>query len=244
MRVGGLLLLQGGVGHIVHNAHREIVLGLFLLQVIQHGDDLAGGGVLAAEAVAAAHDDHIAVQLLVYGTDILIQRLAHSTRLLGAIQHRQLLAGSGDGGHELIGGEGTVQMDVQQAHLLALGGQVVDGLLGSLGGAAHQHHHALGIGSAVVVEQLILAARQLADLGHVVLHRVGDGGHLLVAGLAALEEDIGVHGGAAGGGMLRVQGVAAEGSQGIHIHQGTQLLIVQRLDLLDLMAGAEAVKEV
>ena len=135
-------------------------------------------------------------------------------------------------------------MNVQQAHLLALGGQIVDSLLGGFGGAAHQHHHTLGIGRTIIIEQLVLPARQLADLGHIVLHRFGNGGHLLVAGLAALEEDVGVHGGAAGGGMLRIQRVAAEGPQSVHVHQRTQLLVVQRLDLLDLVAGAEAVKEV
>ena len=44
--------------------------------------------------------------------------------------------------------------------------------------------------------------------------------------------------------MLRVQGVAAESTQGVHIHQRAQLLIIQRLDLLNFVAGAEAVKEV
>ena len=236
--------IQRGVGDVVHNAYGEAVLGLILLQIIQHGDDLAGGGVLAGQTVAAAHDDHIAVQLLIYGTDILIQRLAHGTRLLGTIQHRQLAAGLRNGGKELIGGKGTVQMDIQQAHLFAPGGQVVDGLLSGFGGTAHQHHHTLCIRCTVVVEQLVLPTRQLADLGHVVLHRIGDGRHLLVAGLAALEENVGVHGGAAGGGVLRVQRVAAERPQCIHIHQRAQPLVVQRLDLLDLVAGAEAVKEV
>ena len=234
---------QRGIGHIVHNAHGEAVLGLILLQIIQHGDDLTGGGVLAGQAVATAHDDHIAAQLLIYGTDILIQRLAHSTWLLGAIQHRQLAAGRRDGGHELIGGEGAVQMDIQQAHLFALGGQVVNGLLGGLGGTAHQHHHTLCVRCAVVVEQLVLPTRQLADLGHVVLHRLGDGRHLLVARLAALEENVGVDGGAPGGGVLRVQRVAAESTLCVHIHQRAQLLIIQRLDLLDLVAGTETVKE-
>ena len=44
--------------------------------------------------------------------------------------------------------------------------------------------------------------------------------------------------------MLRVQGVGPEGPQGVHIHQGTEVLIVQGLDLLDLVGGAEAVEEV
>ena len=235
--------IQRGVGDVVHDAYGEIVLGLILLQVIQHGDELAGGGVLAAETVAASHDGHVPIQRLIYGTDVLIQRLAHSTRLLGAIQHRQLAAGLRNGGKELVGGEGAVQMDIQQSHLFALGGQEVNGLLSGLGGTAHQHHHTLCIRCTVVVEQLVLPTRQLADLFHVVLHRLGDGRHLLVARLAALEENVGVDGSTASGGVLRVQRVAAERPQCVHIHQRTQLLIVQRLDLLDLVAGTEAVKE-
>ncbi len=234
---------QGGVGHIVHDAHGEVVLGAVLLQVIQHGDDLAGGGILAAQAVAAAHDGHVAALRLVDGADVLIQRLAHSAGLLGAIQHRQLMAGRGHGGKELVGGEGAVQVDIQQSDLFTLGGQVVDGLLGRLGGAAHQHHHALGIGRTIIIKQPVLPARQLADCGHVVLHRIGNRRNLLVARLAALEEDVGVHGRAAGGGMLGVQRVAAEGAQRIHIHQRAQILVVECLDLLNLVAGAEAVEE-
>ena len=236
--------IQRGVGDVVHDTYGEIILGFILLQVIQHGDDLAGGGVLTGQAVAATHDDHIAAQLLVYGADVLIQRLAHSAGLLGTIQHRQLAAGLRNGNKELVGGEGAVQMDIQHAYFFAPGGQVVDGLLGGLGGAAHEYDDSLCIRCTVVVEQLVLPSRQLADLCHVVLHRLGDGRHLLVARLTALEEDVGVHGGAAGGGMLRVQGVAAESTQGVHIHQRAQLLIIQRLDLLNFVAGAEAVKEV
>ena len=44
--------------------------------------------------------------------------------------------------------------------------------------------------------------------------------------------------------MLWVQGVGPEGPQGIHVHQGTQVLVVQGFDLLDLMRGTEAVEEV
>ena len=44
--------------------------------------------------------------------------------------------------------------------------------------------------------------------------------------------------------MLRVQGVGPEGPQGIHVHQGPQVLVVQGFDLLDLVGGAEAVEEV
>ena len=44
-------------------------------------------------------------------------------------------------------------------------------------------------------------------------------------------------------GMLRVQAVLAESIELIHIHQGTQILIIQSVDLLQLVRGTEAIKE-
>ena len=78
------------------------------------------------------------------------------------------------------------------------GGEVVHGLPGGLSGGAHENHHPLRVRRAVVVEEMVGAAGQLSDLRHVVLHRLRDGGELLVAGLPALEEDVRVHRGAPG----------------------------------------------
>ena len=140
--------------------------------------------------------------------------------------------------------EGPVQVDVDEAHLLPTGGEVVHGLPGGLSGGAHENHHPLRVRRAVVVEEMVGAAGQLSDLRHVVLHRLRDGGELLVAGLPALEEDVRVHRGAPGGRVLRVQGVDTERFQRLHIHQGAQGVVVQHLDLLDLVGSAEAVEEV
>ncbi|KAF5042641.1 hypothetical protein DSECCO2_510520 [anaerobic digester metagenome] len=126
-------------------------------------------------------------------------------------------------------------MDIDQSHLLTLSGKVIYGLLGSLGGGAHEDDDPLGVRSAVIAEQVIVPSGKLVDLLHVLLHSGGDGIHLLVAGFAALEEDVGVDGGAASGGMLRIQGVLAKGFEGFHIHERAQVLIVKRLNLLDLV---------
>ena len=91
---------------------------------------------------------------------------------------------------------------------------------------------------------MVVAAGQLVDLLHVVLNSGRDRGDLLVARLTALEEDIRVDRGAAGGGVLRVERVLAECLEGVHVHQRAQVLVVERLDLLDLVRGAEAVEEV
>ena len=134
-------------------------------------------------------------------------------------------------------------MDVDEAHLLAFGNQIVHGLFGGFGGGSHENDDSLGIGSTVIVKEMIRAPSHTADLRHVVLYSFGNSIHLLVAGLTALEEDVRVDRGAAGSGMLRIQGVGPEGFQGFHINQGTQLLVIQCFNLLNLMRGAESIKE-
>ena len=104
-------------------------------------------------------------------------------------------------------------MDINETHFLPPGGQVVHGLLGGLGGGAHEDDDPFRVRSAIVVKEVIGAAGDAADFHHVLLHGGGDGVHLLIAGLPALEEDVRVYGGAAGGRVLRVQGVGPEGLQ-------------------------------
>ena len=80
--------------------------------------------------------------------------------------------------------KGAEQVYLQEAHLLALGVQMVGDLLCAAAHGAHGHDDALGVGRAVVVEQVVLTAGQLADLSHVVLHDVGQLGVGRVVGLA------------------------------------------------------------
>ena len=122
--------------------------------------------------------------------------------------------------------------------------QVVHRFLCGFGGGADHDNDPFGVGRAVIVEQMVRAAGDLAHLPHIVLHRVGNPGDLFVAGFPALEEDVRVHGGAAGGGMFGVQGVPAEFPEGVHVHQGAQVLIIQRFNFLDLMGSPEPVEEV
>ena len=240
-----LLVVQRGIGHIIIDADGEVVLGSLLLQVVVHSNDLAGGGVLGGEAVPAAHHADIAAASLIQsGDNIQIHRLAHGAGLLVAVQHGDPLAGGGDGGGKVLHREGTEQVDLHHAHLAALSVQVVHGLLHGLAGGAHHHDDFLRIGRAVVVEQLVITAGELVDLVHVVLDGVGQGIGLDVGAFLALEVDVGVHVVAPVGGMLRVQGLMAEGLQGLLIHQTTEILIVQSLDPLHLVRGAEAVEAV
>ena len=138
------------------------------------------------------------------GDNILIQGLALGAGLLGAVQNRDLLGGGGNGLDQLLGCEGAEQTDLHQTDLLAVGVQIVDDLLGHIADGAHGHDDAVSIGSAVVVEQLIVGAQLGVDLVHVLLHHGGQGLVVLVAGLAVLEEDVAVLVGAAHMGMLGV----------------------------------------
>ena len=84
--IGILLYFQGEIGHVVGDAHGEMV---FLLpgHVVVDGDHLGGGGVLAGKAVPPAQHLDPAVPLLEDGTDVLIEGLAACAGLLGPVQH-------------------------------------------------------------------------------------------------------------------------------------------------------------
>ena len=235
---------QGGEGHVVRDTDGEIVFRGLRLEIFVHGENLPGGRVLGAEAVAAADNLHGDAPLLIDGAHVLIQGLAHGAGLLGAVQNGDFLARGGNGVQEAAGVEGTVQVDVHKTDFFALGSQIIDSLLGGLGGGAHEDNDPLGVRRAVVVKEVVIPARQLVDLLHVPLHGVGDGGDLPVAGLPALEKDVRVDGSPSGSGVLGVQGASPEGAQSLHVHQRPQVLVVQGLDLLNLVGGAEAVEEV
>ena len=242
---GSGLLLQGEVGDIVHDADGELALHLVLVQLVIDSEHGSGRSILAAQTITAADDLDVGLAGVGQsGDNIHVQRLALGAGLLGAIQHRDLLAGGGDSGKQLVGPEGTIQMHLHHADLLALGGHVVDDLLGDVADGAHGDDNPLSVGSAIVVEELIVGAQLLIDLVHVLLHNVGQGVVVGVAGLTMLEENIAVLVRAAHVGALRIQGVLAERGNGVHVAHFLQIVVIPHGNLLDLVRGAEAVEEV
>ena len=59
-----------------------------------------------------------------------------------------------------------------------------------------------------------------------------------------LEEHVGVLGSTTGNGLVRIHSTLAELGQLLHVDEGTQVFLVHGLNLLDLVRGAETVKEV
>ena len=235
---------QGVVGDIVHDGNGEAVLGVLRDQVGIDGHDIHGSEVLGAQTVAAADDEGSVVPAGVDIADIQVERFTHGAGLLGAVQHRNALHGLRNHPQQVLGGEGTVQVDLHESQLLPSRVPVADGLADDAAGGAHGDDDVLGIRRTEVVEGLIVRAGQGVDLVHAALHDAGNGLVELVDGLPDLEEDIRALGGAAGLGMVGVQGVAPEGPEGILVNEALQVGLVQQLDLLVLMAGAEAIEKV
>ena len=200
-----LVLFEGEVRDVVNDADGELTLRLILLQLVVDGEDGSGRRVLGAEAVTAADDGRLHAGVGQSGDNVHVQRLAQGAGLLRAVEDRDLLGGSRDGGDQLVGAERTVQADLDEADLFAVGVHVVDDFLSDVVDGAHRDDDAVSVGRAVVVEQLVVGAELFVDLAHVLLNDCGQRVVVLVAGFTVLEEDIAVLVAAAGSRMLRIE---------------------------------------
>src|SRR5699024_8260757 len=106
--------------------------------VAVYGDDVAGLGVLGTQAVTAGVYGACAEGSAVDSSQhVQIQRLANGAGLLGAVQHGDLLYSLGQNFQQVLGHEGTIQVNLDQAHFFAGGIQVVDDFLNGLAGGTH-----------------------------------------------------------------------------------------------------------
>ena len=239
-----LTLLDGQVGHVVHDAHGEVVVAA-LGQVLEHGVHVSGGGVLGGQAITAADDaDILHAGVVQHSGNVQIQRLAECTGLLGAVQNCDALDGLGQLREHVLGGEGTIQVNLQHADLGALGGHHVHDFLQGAADGTHSHDHVGGVGRTVVVEGLVVGADGLVDLVHVADHDVDQLVIGQVGSLAVLEEGFRGLVGAAVIGVVGQVGLGVELIHGIPVDHALQGLIVPGTQLLDLVGGTEAVEEV
>ena len=243
--VGRVGLTQRELRDVVHDADGEAGLRIGLGQLLVDGKDARRRSVLGGEAVAAADDLDVGPAGVGQARhDVHVQGLAQGAGLLRAVEHSDGLTCRRDGGQQLVRAPGPVQPDLHEADLLAVGVQVVDDFLGHVADGAHRNDDAVGVRGAVVVEQLVIGAELLVDLLHVVLDYAGDGLVILVRSLAVLEEDVAVLVAAAHLRMLGVQGAGAELLDGLHVAHRSEVLVIPDGDLLNLVRGTEAVKEV
>ena len=180
---------QRVMGHVVVDADGEVIL-LFARHVVEDGLELGRGGVLGRETVAAAQQGEAAAGLVERRAYVLEERLAQGAGLLGAVEGGERPAGLGDGGEEVLQGEGTEEVDLDHADLLALFVEIVHHFVQGLADRAHGHHDALGVRSAIIIKKLIVASGELGHLLHILFHHGREGVVGLVHALAELEADV------------------------------------------------------
>ncbi len=238
------VVVEAQVGHVVLDAHGEVVLGLGRRELVEDGLHHGRRELLGGQAVAAA--DHLGEgegegalrEALAEGReDVLVQRLARGARLLGAVEDGDGLDRLRDGAEEGLHGEGPEEPDLDEAHLLAARHEVLDGFVGRLGARAHDDDDALGVGGADVVEEVVLPADDLGELVHGLLDDGREGRVERVAALAGLEEDVGVLGRAAQDGVVGREGPRPVGAHEVVVDHGPHVVVGELLDLLDLVRG-------
>ena len=221
------------------------MLRLALSQLVVYREHGRRRRVLRAKAVAAAGDNLIGdAGICQCGDNVKVERLALRAGLLGTVKHGDLLGRSRDRSKQLVRAERTVQTNLNQADLAAVCIHIINNFLGNVADRTHRNDDTVRIGSAVVVKQLVIGAELGVDLCHVVFHNARNCIIELVAGLTVLEEYVAILVRAAHHRVLRIQCVLTERLNSVHVAHFLQVRIVPNLNLLNLVGGTEAVKEV
>ena len=239
--------------HVVVDADGEVRLGPFGGQLVEHAGDVGRRELLGRQAVAAAdHARHAVRQRQIAhggrfgegGQHVEVERLADGARLLGAVEHGDRPGRRWQRREQGGRRERPVQPDGDEADLLAGRGHRLDGLGRRAGGRAHQHDHPFGVGRADVVDEPVTAAGARGELVEDLGDDAGHGVVVRVGGLPGLEEHVGVLGGAAQRRGVRRHAAQAVVDDVAVTDEGAEIAVVEQLDLVDLVAGAEPVEEV
>ena len=135
-------------------------------------------------------------------------------------------------------------MNLYAAELLTLLSQVIDSLFYCLRAAAHDYDDLLGIGSAYVIEQLVLSAEFLSEFIHDFLYDFGSRCVIFVSCFSVLEVYVAVLSSTLLMRMLRVESALAELAYSVPIYHGSEVVILKHIYLADLVRCAETVEEV
>ena len=235
---------QRGIGYIISDADGEVVFRFCTCQIIEYSYDIAGQQIFGAQAVTAADNHRLAVACIEGSTHIKIQRFAESARLFGAVQYSDAFYALRNCAHEMLDAKRTIQVNYEYANLFALCVELFNNSAYGFGSRAHDDDDIFRILSAVVVEQVIFTAGQLADFAHVILYDFRQSIVIGVYSLTGLEVNIRVLCGTADNRIIRIQTAFTECVYRILIQQLFEISIIHNLNLLDFVRGTEAVEEV
>ncbi len=244
------VVVEVGVAHVVDNANGKIVFRLGPVELVEYGLDHAGGKLFGGKSVPPAnHFGHsrafpLAKSLGQGAHHVGVKRLTAGAGFFGAVEHGHGIGRRRQGGKEGFLGPGPVQVHLQHAYFFAAAHQGLGRFGGCFGARTHDDEHALGVGSAVVVENAVLAAGQFAKTVEGFLHNTRRGGVVGVHGFAALEVHVGVLGSAAHHRRVGVEAAPAVGVQELVVDHGANLLVGEQGNFAHFMRGAEAVEKV
>jgi hypothetical protein len=135
------------------------------------------------------------------------------------------------------------QPDFQHADFFAARLQGLDRLFRGTHAGAHQDHDALGVGSAIIVEQVVGAADPLREPIHHVLHDGRTGQVERIDRLARLEKYVWILCRSAQDRTIRRHCPLAVRPHQFVVDQRAQVVVAQLVDQVDFVRGAEPVKE-
>jgi len=229
--------------NIVHDAHREVVLGRPGAKVVENGLGHGGGEVLAAQTVSPAHDHRGLVPLLKDRAHVLVQRFSQGPRRLGSVQHRDASGRGRQRPQEMLGRKRKIEPHLHQAHALAQPVQIPDRFIDHVATGCHGDNHPIRLRIAHVIKEIVGPPYHFSHPFHLLLHNVGDAGVVRIGALPVLKKDIRVLGRPP---HLRILGVHAPGLEfldGIPVHQGGHVFVIDHFDLLDFIGGPEPVEK-
>ena len=234
---------DGQMGHIIVDANCVVIGRMLRLHIVVHGLDHVGGGILAGQTETAGIDRQVRTELFKDSRYLFVQGFAHSTGFLVPIQNGNGFDCGRQGCQERFCAERTEQMHFHISDLGTGCVQMIHRHLSSAGNRAQPNQNRLCIGCTVIVEQMIITAGDGVDLGHILLDNLGHCIVVAVHRFAGLEIGIAVQAAGTGLRILRILAVFAETAQLIVINALCQFIVIQAAYFLDLMAGAEPVKE-
>ncbi len=139
--------------------------------------------------------------------------------------------------------ERTVETDLQKTGLAALLVDVLSCPFHGVSTATHDNNNVSRFRIADIVKEVVLATGDLCNLVHVLLHHLGDSVVVGVDGLAALEVYVFVLRCNLEHWFLRSLCAFAEATYVLFIHQRSDLVVGNLLDLLQFVGSSETIKE-
>ena len=239
-----VLFVEREMGHVIDDTDGEAVLRFIGFEVFEGSKDACRRRILRTETVAAANNLSGDAMGCESGNNVEVKRFALRAGFLGSVENGNLLNSLRNGFDELFSNKRSVKTNLDKADLFAVCVHVIDNFFGNVADRAHCDDDSVGIGCAVVVEELIVGAELGIDLVHVFFHDSRQCVIVLVAGFSVLEEDIAVFSGTAKNRRFRIEGTFSERLDSVHIDHFLKICIVPNFDLLDFVRRTEAIEEV